>query len=238
MYTHAEVTRTLMSVPADDALAVTRAIVAGDTLDTADVHPASYAVADLLVRQHSGGTFAPLFVPDTRDDIGYATSVYRAETIATEVAGARMPLAVEWWSFDFGDVVHAHAAIYPRVSQRRHLPITLTCSANMAGTTSRPLDPYAKDGATQDDRIALADLFRTDYIFGDCHAPVMDSGLMKPTKTAGGAFAGTHVEVVAGPPLDSPAWRTAPAPRGTDLVADMDNPNGHMQAIYRMTRNI
>ena len=238
MYDQITVTRTLMSVPADDALAVTRAIVTGDTLDTADVQPATLPVADLLDRQHSGGAYAPLFVPDTKGDIGYATSVYRAETIATGVAGARMPLAVEWWSFDFGDVVHAHAAIYRHTAQRRHLPIALTCSSNMAGTTSRPLDPYAKDGARRADRIEFADLFRTDYIFGDQAAPIPDTGLLKPTKSAGGAFAYTRVAVVSGPPLNSPAWRTAPVPRGTDLHADMDNPNGCVQAIYRMTRNI
>lgn len=238
MYDQVTVTRTLMSVPADDALAVTRAIVTGGTLDTAAAQPASYAVADLLDRQHSGGEYATLFVPDTRNDVGHATSVYRAETIAAEVASVRMPLVVEWWSFDFGDVIHAHAAVYRDTAQRRHLPISLTCSSNMAGTTSRPLDPYAKDGATRADRIAFADLFRTDYIFGDCHAPMPDTGLLKPSKSAGGAFAGTHVEVVSGPPLGSPAWRTAPSPVGADLVADMDNPDGTRQAIYRMTRNI
>lgn len=238
MYTHAEVTRTLMSVPAADALAVTRAIVTGGTLDTADVHPATSPVADLLDRQRSGGTFAPLSVPDTKGDIDYATAVYRAESIATEVAAARMPLTVEWWSFDFDDAVHAHVSIYRHTAQRRHLPIALTCSSNMAGTTSRPLDPYAKDGARRADRIEFADLFRTDYIFGDRHAPMPDTGLLKPTKSAGGAFHGARVEVVSGPPLNSPAWRTAPVPRGTDLVADMDNPDGCVQAVYRMTRNI
>lgn len=238
MYDQITVTRTLMSVPADDALAVTRAVVTGGTLDADTVQPASYAVADLLARQHAGGAYAPLFVPDTKGDIGYATSVYRAETIATDVAAARMPLAVEWWSFDFGDVVHAHAAIYRHGAQHRHLPIALTCSSNMAGTTSRPLDPYAKDGARRADRIEFADLFRTDYIFGDCHAPIPDTGLLKPTKSAGGAFYGARVEVVSGPPLGSPAWRTVPSPVGADLVADMDTPDGHVQAIYHMTRNI
>ena len=238
MYDHTEVTRTLMSVPAADALAVTRAIVTGDSLDTADVHPATWPLADLLDRQRSGGAYAPLFVPDTKDDIGYATTVYRAETIATEVATARRPMAVEWWSFDFDDVVHAHVSIYHHTAQRRHLPIALTCSSNMVGTTSRPLDPYAKDGARRADRIEFADLFRTDYIFGDQAAPIPDTGLLKPTKAAGGAFACTRVEVVTGPPLGSPAWRTAPVPRGTDLVADMDNPNGHVQAVYQMSRDI
>lgn len=108
----------------------------------------------------------------------------------------------------------------------------------MAGTTSRPLDPHAKDGASRADRIEFADLFRTDYIFGDCSAPMPDTCLLKPTKNTGGAFYGARVHVVAGPPLGSPAWRTAPAPRGTDLYADMDNPDGHVQAIYRMTRNM
>lgn len=238
MYDHITVTRTLMSVPADDALAVTRAIVTGGTLDTAAAQPATYAVADLLDRQHSGGAYAPLFVPDTKGDIGYATTIFRAESIATDTAVARAPLVVEWWSFDFGDVIHAHAAVYRDTAQRRHLPISLTCSSNMAGTTSRPLDPYAKDGATRADRIAFADLFRTDYIFGDCHAPMPDTGLLKPSKSAGGAFAGTRVEVVSGPALHSPAWYTAPSPVGTDLVADMDTPDGHVQAIYHMTRNI
>lgn len=238
MYDHITVTRTLMSVPADDALDVTRAIVTGGTLDTAAVQPATYAVADLLNRQRAGDGYVPLFVPDTKDDIGYATSVYRAETIATDNAVRNMPLAVEWWSFDFGDVVHAHVAIYRHGAQHRHLPIALTCSSNMAGTTSRPLDPYAKDGARRADRIEFADLFRTDYIFGDQAAPIPDTGLLKPTKSAGGAFYGTHVEVVAGPPLGSPSWRTVPSPVGADLVADMDNPDGHVQAIYRMTRNI
>lgn len=238
MYDHTEVTRTLMSVPAADALAVTRAIVTGDTLDTADVHPATLPLADLLDRQRSGGAYAPLFVPDTKDDIGYATTVYRAETIATEVATARRPMAVEWWSFDFDDVVHAHVSIYHHTAQRRHLPIALTCSSNMVGTTSRPLDPYAKDGARRAERIEFAGLFRTDYIFGDRHAPMPDTSLLKPTKAAGGAFACTRVEVVTGPPLGSPAWRTAPVPRGTDLVADMDNPNGHVQAVYQMSRAI
>lgn len=238
MYDHTEVTRTLMSVPAADALAVTRAIVTGDTLDTADVHPATLPLADLLDRQRSGGAYAPLFVPDTKDDIGYATTVYRAESIATEVATARRPMAVEWWSFDFDDVVHAHVSIYNHTAQRRHLPIALTCSSNMVGTTSRPLDPYAKDGARRAERIEFAGLFRSDYIFGDRHAPMPDTSLLKPTKAAGGAFACTRVEVVTGPPLGSPAWRTAPVPRGTDLVADMDNPNGHVQAVYQMTRTI
>lgn len=238
MYDHITVTRTLMSVPADDALAVTRSIVTGGTLDTAAVHPASLPVADMLDRQRAGDGYAPLFVPDTNGGIGYATSIYRAETIATDNAVRNMPLAVEWWSFDFGDVVHAHAAIYRHTAQRRHLPIALTCSSNMAGTTSRPLDPYAKDGARRADRIEFADLFRTDYIFGDQAAPMPDTGLLKPSKNTGGAFAGTCVEVVAGPPLDSPSWRTAPVPRGTDLHADMDNPDGHVQAVYRMTRNI
>ena len=237
MYDHITVTRTLMSVPADDALAVARAIVTGDTLDTAAVQPATYAVADLLDRQRAGGRYARLFVPNTKSDIGYATSVYRAESIAINIAAARMPMAVEWWSFDFGGVVHAHASVYRHTAQRRHLPIALTCSSNMAGTTSRPLDPYAKDNARRADRIEFADLFRTDYIFGDCHAPIPDTGLLKPTKSAGGAFYGARVEVVAGPPLDSPSWRTIPSPVGADLVADMDNPDGHVQAIYRMTRN-
>ena len=235
MYDSINVTRTLISVPSGDAYAVNRALIFGDALDTGQLQPSTRHLAELCARQASGGRFVPLsHAHEDGVNPGWALQI----TCGTSAESSGKTVAVEWWSFDFGDVVHAHAVLYAEKTRRRYLPISRHCAPDTVATTSRPYNLEESTPATNTERIRNARLYRTDYMFGDTCAPLPDLIGIPASTHANGAFAGTHVEVVSGPEIDSPAWRTPPAPLGTDIVADADNPTGVLRAEYRMTRNI
>ena len=231
MYDSVEVTRTLLSVPAGDAHAVCRALAFGNRLDTALLQPGTHHLADLFARQASGGRFVPL--RHTQPGARYAAMMVQLGK-AVDAAGTTM--AAEWWSFDYGDAVHAHVTLYRPSMKRRHIPLSITSSRDIVGTTSRM---FRNNGAaSRTDRMRHARLYRTDYIFGDDAAPLVDSAVLAASAHANGAFAGTRVRVVSGPPIDSPAWQTPPVPLATDFAADAADPTGLIRAEYQMTRNI
>ena len=233
MEDYVDATRTLLSVPFEDATPVCRAISRGHRIDKAEVSSATHHLADLLDQQSSGGQFVPLrHGPD---------SVWAKAVITPKLTDPSLPsdLYVEWWTFTKPHGPH-HAAVmvYRPWVRRRILPLSLTSTQDVIGTTSQPLADNARENATRFERTRRAKVFRTDYIFGDVHAPLNEYTEIAASTHANGAFAGVNVDVLSGPPIDSPAWRKAPAPLGTDLNSDVLNPDGTLYAEYRLTRNI
>lgn len=220
-------------MPFEDATPVCRAISCGHRLVKDEVSSATHHLVDLLAQQFSGGKFAPL---------RYAPDPFVAERT---VAKSRLDdpvmvsdLHVEWWTFAQPHGPHHAAVVVSRPwVRRRVLPLDLISTGDLMGTTSQPLADNARENATRFERSRLARVFRTDYIFGDCNAPLDEYAEIAASTHANGAFAGVNVDVLSGPPIDSPAWRKAPAPLGTELNSDVMYPGGMVFAEYRLTRN-
>lgn len=226
MYTHAKITRTLTAVPGSTALSMAQSLMhdvpVGDT-----VHGPVRTVMGLIAAHQRNDRYACL--PDLGSR-GYNNRdlVLTLNDLCTRADTVSEDIVVDFWQFDYGDIVHAHVGVYKARAYNRVIAVNNTAFPDLVGITTRPDNPRLHgDGMFGDVEPALS------YIFGDDTTSVPSAKTIDPNHV----FAWCAVDTISGPDLADPVWDTDPKPPGHDLVYDITSGGSHaVRGVYHIAK--
>lgn len=227
MYTHAEVTRTLTTVPGHVSWKVAVSLIHARPV-WGEVRAAVPELAAIIDAHQHDDRYAglPFFDPLGHYDPDLSPSL---GAMCTHAEAMESCVVVDVWQFDYGDVVHAHIGVYKAGAHNRVIPANTTEFPDMVGLTTRPANPWLHGvsmfGAAVEPALA--------YIFGDDTTGVPATQSIDPNRV----FAWCAVDTVSGPDLDDPVWDHDPIIPGRDLVYDIaSGGTTAVRGVYHIAR--
>lgn len=213
MYNSVTITRTIAAVSFSDARSLAASLLYGMPVDAGLLEPAGdpdfpEPASDVarVLREHQTNDRHARF-PERENS--YMAGMFAA--MCEHADQQDEPLVFDVWQFDYGDVVHAHAAVHSVGTGNRAVPTNLVFFDGMIGTTTRDTEPsFGSWGARPDYDESVA-----AYVFGDDNSFIKDMQYIMPKL----APAPLVSECLSGPAIDDPIWDTDPAPGVPALAA-------------------